>query len=159
MDLRPEFRLSSQIWAILPRLGPFCLDLSLSTIWLGFGPNCRTSSPFWGHCPKRLPGIKQCLSNKSNWLLNLDSHFLQMLNGKYNKLLGIKDHLSNKNDEFFHPGSIWFVHPDFHRHQKVKFLPATHKIPTSGTSSLRQKKKRKKTICFSVFYISAMRKI
>ena len=42
IELRPEFRFSSQIWPILPGLRPFCLDLvHFSWIWailLGFGP-------------------------------------------------------------------------------------------------------------------------
>ena len=42
IELRPEFRFSSQIWPILPGFGPFCLDLAhFDGIWailLGFGP-------------------------------------------------------------------------------------------------------------------------
>ena len=42
IELRPEFRFSSQIRPILPGLRPFCLDLAnfgrIWTILLGFGP-------------------------------------------------------------------------------------------------------------------------
>ena len=42
IELRPEFRFSSQIRPILPGLRPFCLDLAhFGWIWailLGFGP-------------------------------------------------------------------------------------------------------------------------
>ena len=42
IELRPEFRFSSQIWPILPGLGPFCLELAhfgwILAILLGFGP-------------------------------------------------------------------------------------------------------------------------
>ena len=42
IELRPEFKFSSQIWLISPGFGPFCLDLAhFDWIWailLGFGP-------------------------------------------------------------------------------------------------------------------------
>ena len=49
IELRPEFRFSSQIWPILPGLRPFCLDLAhFGWIWailLGFGPYSLDLSP------------------------------------------------------------------------------------------------------------------
>ena len=42
IEFRPDFGVSSQIWPILPGLGPFCLDLAhfdwILAILLGFGP-------------------------------------------------------------------------------------------------------------------------
>ena len=47
IDIRPEFRFSSQIWPILPGFGPFWLDLGhfawILAIQLGFGPQRRQS--------------------------------------------------------------------------------------------------------------------
>ena len=47
IELRPEFRFSSQIWPISPGFGPFWLDLGhFAWIWaiqFGFGPQRRRS--------------------------------------------------------------------------------------------------------------------
>ena len=55
----------------------------------------------------------------------------QLLRGDFTwARLALKAKATQK--DIFEPGSVWFVHPDFHRYQSARFLTKTKRRSTTG---------------------------